>query len=261
MGADERAAEPEVLYEDRGGVVVITLNRPERRNALNRAALRLLREAFEEFSRTDDARVAILTGTGAKAFCAGADLGEMSADAMGVPDRNALPHLGRNLFVRKPVIAAVNGVAVGGGFLLTQMCDLSVAAESASFGITEAKWGRGAPWAAPLIRMVPEKVMMEILLTAERLDARRAYEIGLVNRVVPDADLLDAAEALARRISELAPLTIQAHKQVVRLAGEMGRSAALDMADLVFEPVYRSADAQEGPLAFTEGRRPIWTGQ
>jgi enoyl-CoA hydratase len=104
-------------------------------------------------------------------------------------------------------------------------------------------------------------VMMEILLTAERIDAQRAYEVGLVNRVVPDAELVAESARLARRIAELAPLTVEGHKRVVQIAGEMGRSAALDVADMLFEPVYRSEDAQEGPRAFVERRPPVWSGR
>lgn len=262
MPADAVApdSEPAVTYEERGAVAVITLNRPAKLNALNAEARTQLRASFVTFQE-GSARVAVLTGAGDRAFCVGADLKEMAETGLGVPPRDALPYLERNIFVAKPVVAAVNGLAVGGGWLLAQMCDLCIASEKASFGITEAKWGRGAPWAAPLISMIPQRIMMEVLLTAEPLSAARAYEVGLVNRVVSAEKLLPAALELAEKISALAPLTIEAHKRLVYLATEMGRTASLNIADHLFEPVYRSDDAQEGPRAFSERRAPSWKGQ
>src|SRR5690606_12116339 len=118
------------------------------------------------------------------------------------------PYLNRNIEMPKPVIAAVNGIAYAGGFLLAQMCDLCVAAEHARFGITEARWGRGAPWAAPLPWLIPPRVALELLLTAEPIDAQRAFEIGLVNRVVPRGELRATAQALALRIAQNAPLSV-----------------------------------------------------
>lgn len=250
-----------VLYEERGPVAVVTINRPDQANAINADVRDGLRGAFERFERDETALVAILTGSGARAFSAGADLKEMAAMNLRVPPPDFIPQIDRNLTVTKPVIAAVNGIAVGGGFLLAQTCDLCVAAEHAEFGITEARWGRGAPWAVPLLHMVPQRIMMEVLLTAETIGARRAYEVGLVNRVVPADALLETAVGLAERIAAMAPLTVRAHKQVVRLAAEMERSAALEAADALFESVYESEDAQEGPRAFREKREPVWKGR
>ena len=248
----------EILYEIRGAVVVITIDRPEQRNAISSGVRSGLRAAFERFEADEAAQVAILTGSGDKAFCAGMDLKEAADTMLGVPPRDFLPILGDNLHVTKPVIAAVNGVAYAGGWLLTQMCDLCVAAEHATFAITEGKVGRGMPWAAPLGHIIPQRVMMELLLTGDPIDARRAYEIGFVNRVVPAAELLPAAMAMAEKIAANAPLTVRAARELVYLSTEMGRSAALRAGYHLFERVYRSEDAQEGPRAFKEKRKPQW---
>ena len=251
----------EILYDRRGDVVVITINRPEQRNAISKAVRLGLRAAFERFEADETALVAILTGSGDKAFCAGMDLKEAAETMLGVPPRDFLPVIGDTVHVTKPVIAAVNGVAYAGGWLLTQMCDLCIAAEHATFAITEGKVGRGMPWAAPLGYIIPQRVMMELLLTGDPISARRAYEIGFVNQVVPAAELMPAALAMAEKIVGNAPLTVRAARELVYLSTEMGRSAALRAGHHVFERVYRSEDAQEGPRAFKEKRKPQWRGR
>ncbi len=250
-----------VLYEMKGHVAVITINQPDRRNALGIAVRQGLWDAWDRFEKDPEARVAILTGTGEKAFCAGMDLKEMSSTALRIPPRGLVPVIGDNVVVTKPTIAAVNGVAFAGGFLISQMCDLCVAADHATFGITEAKVGRGSPWATPLIHMLPQRVMMEILLTAAPVTAQRLYELGYVNKVVPLADLLDEALKLANLIAANAPLTVQACRRAVYLSTEMGRSAALEAGRAAFDQAYLSEDAQEGPRAFAEKRAPVWKGR
>jgi enoyl-CoA hydratase len=251
----------EILYDRRGDVVVITINRPEQRNAISKAVRLGLRSAFERFEADETALVAILTGSGEKAFCAGMDLKEAADTMLGVPPRDFLPVIGDTVRVTKPVIAAVNGVAFAGGWLLTQMCDLCIAAEHATFAITEGKVGRGMPWAAPLGHIIPQRVMMELLLTGDPISARRAYEIGFVNQVVPAAELMPAAMIMAEKIAGNAPLTVRAARELVYLSTEMGRSAALRAGHHLFERVYRSEDAQEGPRAFKEKRKPQWRGR
>jgi enoyl-CoA hydratase/carnithine racemase len=179
---------------------------------------------------------------------------------MGVPPADFLPYLQRSVKTDKPVIAAVNGVAFAGGFLLAQMCDLVIAADHAKFAITEAKVGRGSPWAAPLPWLIPPRAAMEIMVTAEPITAQRAYEIGLVNQVVPLAELRDAAQAMATTIASNAPLSVRAAKSLVYLSAEHGWAAALDAADQLYESVYTSDDAQEGPRSFLEKRKPVWSG-
>ena len=252
----------DVLFEAReDGIAIITINRPEARNALSRGVRQGLFAAWERFEADPALRVAILTGTGEKAFCAGGDLKEMSQTRLTVPPRGMFPVPGDNIEVTKPTIAAVNGIAFAGGWLIAQACDLCVAAHTAKFGITEVKVGRGAPWAAPLIHMIPQRIMMEILLTGRAIDAQRAYEIGLVNRVVAPEQLMAASVALALEIMEGAPLSVNAMKETVMLSTEMGRTAALRAARHAFERAYRSADAQEGPTAFAEKRKPNWRGE
>jgi enoyl-CoA hydratase/carnithine racemase len=250
-----------VLCETRGAVALVTLNRPARRNALSRAIREGIRAALERADADTNVRVAILTGAGEKAFCAGGDLEEMASETLAVPPRGYMPIAGRTVPFDKILIAAVNGAALGGGFLLAQMADLAICAEHAIFGMPEVRVGRGAPWSVPLSRMIPRRIWLELCLTGEPIDARRAYEIGLVNKVVPASDLLPAALRMAERITGNAPLTVRASQRMVRLSGEMGMSAAWDCADAIFEPVYSSEDALEGPRAFREKRPPRWQGR
>lgn len=251
----------EVLYEKTGAVVTLTINRPAQMNALNRAVRDGLFDGFRRFEADSEARVAILTGAGDKAFCGGMDLKEAAENTLRVPPPDFLPILGDNMRVTKPVIAAVNGVAFAGGWLMAQMCDLCLASDSATFGITEARVGRGMPWAPPLINMIPQKIMFEILVTGKPITARRAYEIGFVNHVVPPAELMQRARGMAADIAANAPLTVMAAKEMVFAATEMGRSAALRAGTIIFEKVYLSEDAIEGPLAFREKRPPKWQGK
>jgi enoyl-CoA hydratase/carnithine racemase len=248
-------------YEIDGAVAWLTIQRPEARNALNRAVREGLWEGFRRFAREESTAVLVLTGAGDRAFCAGADLKEMAELGMEIPPADYAPFLGRNIQIDKPVIASVNGDALAGGFLLAQMCDLCIAAEHSRFAITEARWGRGAPWAAPLPWMIPPRVALELLFTAEPIDSRRAHEVGLVNRVVPGDTLREETRKLAVKIAANAPLSVRASKAMVYAAAERGWRAALDEGDRLFETVYRSEDAQEGPRAFREKRAPQWKGR
>jgi enoyl-CoA hydratase/carnithine racemase len=251
-----------VLFDARAdGIAIITINRPEQRNALSREVREGLFAAWERFEKDPALRVAILTGAGEKSFCAGGDLKEMMATGMAVPARDFIPLPYDNLELSKPTIAAVNGYAFAGGWAIAQNCDLCVASTSASFAITEVKVGRGSPWASPLISMIPQRIMMEIILTGKPITAQRAYEIGLVNRLAEPAALMDAAIELATEILAGAPLSVKAGRETVMLAAEMGRSAALQAARAAHEVAYNSEDAQEGPRAFAEKRKPEWKGR
>ncbi len=252
----------EIRFEvEEGGIAVVTIDRPQARNAINSGVIEGLRLAWQRFGADPALRVAILTGSGDKAFCAGMDLKQAATTGLRVPPRDMFPVLGDTVKLDKPVIAAVNGVAYAGGFLFAQMCDLCVASDNAAFGITEAKVGRGMPWAAPLAHMLPQRVMMELLLTGAPMSAERACALGYVNAVVPLAQLREAALAMARAIAANAPLTVKAARELVYLSSEMGRSAALRAAYPLFESVYLSEDAQEGPRAFAEKRAPRWSGR
>ncbi|MCW2637040.1 MAG: enoyl-CoA hydratase [Blastococcus sp.] len=250
-----------VRYEVLDRVAWLTIDRPEARNALSAEVRDGLWAGVRRFNDDDAAAVLVLTGAGDRAFCAGGDLREMADGALTVPPPDFLPQFGRNIAVDKPTIAAVNGIAYGGGFLLAQNCDLVVAAETARFAVTEARIGRGSPWAAPLPLLVPPRIAMQLLVTGEPIDARRAYEVGLVNEVVPPAGLRAAAQELGERIAANAPLSVRAAKATVGLVARLPLAEAFEAAEALWEPVYRSRDAQEGPAAFRDKRRPVWQGR
>jgi len=251
-----------ILFDARAdGIAILTINRPDQRNCLSREVREGLRAAWERFEADPALRVAILTGSGDKAFCAGGDLKEMVETGMTVPPRAMFPLPYDSIELGKPTIAAVNGVAFAGGWMIAQACDLCVASTSARFAITEVKVGRSSPWAAPLIHMIPQRIMMEIILTGKPITAQRAYEIGLVNRLAEPEALLDAAITLATEILDGAPLSVKAGRDTVMLATEMGRAAALQAARAASEFTYMSDDAQEGPRAFAEKRTPNWQGR
>src|ERR1700736_2172034 len=207
-----------VLFDAReDGIAVITLNRPEARNALGKDIRAGLFAAWDRFERDPALRVAILTGLGEKAFCAGGDLKEMTELQLTVPPRDMFPVPGDNIELTKPTIAAVNGVAFAGGWMIAQACDLCVASTRAQFAITEVKVGRSSPWAAPLIHMIPQRIMMEIVLTGKPISAHRD-------------GLMAAALGLAADILDGAPLSVRAARETVMLSTEMGRGAALRAA-------------------------------
>lgn len=255
------SADDAVTYERRGPVAWLTINRPEGRNALSKAVRDGLFAGVGRFNGDEGAKVLVLTGAGDRAFCAGGDLKEMASTALKVPPPDFVPQFGRNIQVDKPTIAAVNGVAFAGGFLLAQSCDLCVAVDTARFAISEVKVGRGSPWAAPLPWMIPPRVAMQLLLTGDPLDAARAREVGLVNEVVPAGELVPTTQRLAERIAANAPLSVRAAKKMVRLVAEHSLTDAFAEADRIWEPVYLSEDAQEGPAAFRDKRTPEWKGR
>jgi enoyl-CoA hydratase/carnithine racemase len=250
----------EVTYRVVNGVAWLTIDRPEARNALSKAVREGLFAGVHRFNADADAKVLVLTGAGEKAFCAGGDLKEMNDTALQVPPPDFLPQFGRNIDVPKPTIAAVNGIAYGGGFLLAQQCDLVVAAEHARFAVSEVKIGRGSPWAAPLSWLVPPRIAMEILLTGDPISATKAQAYGLVNDVVPLAELRERTQQLAERIAANAPLSVLAAKRTAYLSASHTRAEAYDRAEEIWAPVYLSKDAQEGPLSFREKRAPVWQG-
>jgi enoyl-CoA hydratase len=246
---------------DAEGIALITIDRPEQRNCLSREVREGLCAAWQRFEAEDRARIAILTGAGDKAFCAGGDLKEMVETGLKVPPRDMFPQPYENLSLSKPTIAAVNGVAFAGGWMIAQSCDLCVASSNAQFAITEVRVGRGSPWSAPLIHMIPQRIYMEVVLTGKPITAQRAFEIGLVNRLSQPGAVVEAAQELAREVMAGAPLSVAAARETVMLATEMGRAAALDAAYAAHENAYNSLDAQEGPRAFAEKRKPVWRGK
>lgn len=255
--------ENRVRYEADGDLAVITLNRPERRNAVDAAMTAQLREAIDRLEGDAHARVGILTGAGDKAFCAGMDLKAFAAGEGAAIIEGRGGFAGFTAYPRtKPVIAALNGAALGGGCEIVLACDLVVAAEGAVLGLPEVKRGLFAAsgGALRLPAMIPRVRAMELLLTGDAIDAAAARELGLVNRVVPAGQLLEEARALARRVSANAPLSIQATLAVARAA--TGPSEALWSAcDSEWYRIARSEDAREGPAAFAGKRPPRWQGR
>jgi len=244
-----------------GGVAWLTIDVPDKRNALTEQVRQAMFAAVAAFNADDSAKVLVVTGAGDRAFCAGGDLAELSAARPGVPPADYMPQFGRNIEVRKPTIAAVNGVAMGAGFLLAQCCDLCLAADSALFGIPEAKVGRAAPWAAPLVLQMPPRIAMQLLLTGAPITAQRAYDIGLVNEVVPASQLRARTQSVARVIAANAPLTVRTAKAMVRQVSEYAAQHLAGEVKELWRPVYESQDAIEGPTAFMEKRAPVWRGR
>ena len=255
-----------VLFAQRGHLAIVTLNRPEALNAVNGDMTRRAGEILEEIDGDPDIRVAIITGSG-RAFCAGADL---KAIASGAPGQRPVSAWGfggiTQHVISKPLIAAVNGLAYGGGLEIAMSCDLIVASSTASFGLPEVKRGRiaGAGGLVRLAEQIPPRLAMEIAITGDPISAPRAAELGLVYAVTEPDRLMDEAVALAGRIIANAPLAVQSSKRVLqRIVGTARPEEALAWALTSIEAaaLRTSQDAREGPRAFAEKRKPVWTGR
>ncbi|GAA4577447.1 crotonase/enoyl-CoA hydratase family protein [Planotetraspora kaengkrachanensis] len=251
----------EVLVEVDGGVAVITINRPKARNAVNGAVARGVASAVDELDGRKDVAVIVLTGAGGT-FSAGMDLkGFLTGDFPVVEGRGfgglteAPP--------RKPVIAAVEGYALAGGFELALACDIVVASEAATFGLPEPKRGlvAGAGGIMRLPRRIPYHVAMEIALTGDHYPASRLYELGLVNRLTPEGQALTGALELAATIAANAPLALAATKRVIVESADWSNEEMFKKQGAIISPVFSSKDAMEGAAAFAEKRPPAWTGE
>ena len=251
----------EVLSERRGHVQLLTINRPEARNAINRATALALGALLDEAERDDDVWVVVLTGAGDKAFSAGMDLKAFAQGEVPITDQGFAGITNRDF--PKPLICAANGAALAGGFEIMISCDMVVAADHARFGIPEASRGliAGGGGLIRLPKLVPLAVAYEMALTADPIDAARAYELGLVNRVVPGPDVLDAAMALAERIAANAPLSLRAMKASIRRCLSDTHNAEHKNIDEMRAALWRSRDGKEGVRAFLEKRKPVWTGE
>ena len=255
-----------ILYEERGHIAYATINRPDRRNAIDPATSHDLKQAFEDFKADDDAWVAILTGAGDQAFSAGADLVAMSAalsdGGEGVPMNVPFGGITRGYECWKPIIAAINGYCLAGGLEIALSCDIRVAAEHAQFGLPEPRRAiiPAAGGTQRLPRSVPLAFAMELLLTGDRFDAQTALRFGLVSRVVPQAELMATAEAIAGRILECGPLAVRAIKQAVLRGREMSLADGLRLEGQLAGPIFGTEDAREGPRAFAEKRKPAYRG-
>jgi enoyl-CoA hydratase len=265
-----------VLFERRGGVALITLNRPEARNAVNPELAVRLAEAWCEVKENAEIRAAVVTGAGDKSFCAGADLARLIPLFTGarppedewdealrkdsaIADRALL----REFDPEKPIVAAVTGFCIAGGMEMLQATDIRVAAEDSKFGLQEPKWGlfpiSGSTVRLP--RQIPYAVAMEILLTGELIDARRAYDIGLVNRVVPRDEVLATALGIAQTVAENGPVAVSAIRRSARACIGLPERDALALERGFGMPVFQTEDAREGPRAFKEKRKPKFVGK
>lgn len=251
----------ELLRERRGHVELLTINRPEARNAMNRAAAVALSTALDECETDDDVWVVVLTGAGDKAFSAGMDLKAFVTGEFPITDKGFGGITQRDF--SKPLIAAVNGTALAGGFEMMISCDMVVAADHAKFGISEVKRGliAGGGGLIRLGKRIPLTIAYEMALTGDPIDAERAKQLGLVNEVVSGDQVLDAAMALAARIEAAAPLAVRTSKRVIKSSLEMTEAESWDLNNEAFGMIGRSQDAIEGATAFAEKRAPNWTGK
>jgi enoyl-CoA hydratase len=250
-----------VLVEVEDGIMTVTLNRPKARNAVNRALAEGVADAMDELDSNDAIRVAILTGSQGT-FCSGMDLKAFVTGELPSVKGRGFAGLTEKL-PRKPLIAAVEGYALAGGFELAISCDLVVAAADAKFGIPEVKRGLAAA-AGGLMRLprqMPSRIAMELALTGDFISSERAYSLGLINQIVEPGTALDAAKALAAKISANGPLAVAISKQVVLESEDWNTEEMWDKQQALVMPVFVSEDAIEGATAFAEKRAPNWKGK
>jgi enoyl-CoA hydratase len=265
---DADTGQPHCLVEQEGHVLVVTMNRPEAKNALSGPMMQIMTEAWDRVNSDPDIRVAILTGAGG-AFCAGADLKAMGSSHPGDSfsgggwDLSVIKSLLKGFRLTKPLIAAVEGPAIAGGTEILQATDIRVAGQSARFGVSEPKWGLyplGGS-AVRLPRQLPYTVAADLLLTGRHITAQEALAFGLVGHVVPDGTALDKARELAAIICANGPLAVQAILRTIRDTEGMHENEAFKLDAEVGTPVFMSEDAKEGPRAFAEKRKPDFQGR
>lgn len=264
-----------ITYETADRVVVITIDRPEALNALDVSSMSKLRECLLRFREDERAHVAVLTGAGDRAFCTGADLKRTLPPASGFATgyfSSFEDSMERGVYTRalsvdalalhKPVIAAVNGHALGGGMEIAMACDLRIASTAATFGLTEARWATvpALGGTSRLLRAVPRASAMKMLLTGDRIEAEEAHRIGLVSDLYEPSDLVDAAVALAERIASNGPLAVRAVKEITRRADNLPLSEAVELEQVMWGLLRDTSDRIEGRRAFTEKRPPHYTG-
>ena len=258
---DDVPEPPHALVERRGAVLIVTMNRPQARNALSGPMMAIMRDAWNQVDSDDDIRVCVLTGAGG-AFCAGADLKAMTrshpGDSADGFDLSTIEPLLKGRRLTKPLIAAVEGPAIAGGTEILQATDIRVAGESARFGVSEARWGLfplGGS-AVRLPRQIPYTVAADILLTGRHLTAAEALDVGLIGHVVPDGEALPKALELAGMIAANGPVAVRAILRTIRETEGMHENDAFKIEARIGIDVFRSDDAKEGPRAFLEKRTP-----
>ncbi|ABM57568.1 enoyl-CoA hydratase/isomerase family protein [Verminephrobacter eiseniae] len=263
------AALASVLYERRENVAIVTLNRPGRMNTLGGSMKPDLARAFFEYARADErVRAVLITGSGERAFCAGADIKERADQQTTGSDyfvaQKATHELLRNIEeFEKPVVAAINGVALGGGLEVALCCDIRLACDSARFGLPEVKLGviPAAGGTQRLPRLIGQARAKELILTADLIDADTALRYGIVSRVLPQAELMPAAIAFAQRIAEHPPLAVRFAKRAINRGLQTDLDSGLEYERYAAAMVIDSADRKEGMRAFVEKRKPVFTGR
>jgi enoyl-CoA hydratase len=253
--------DPEVLVDAADGILTITINRPQARNAMTLAAANTIAAALDDLDARDDLRIGILTGAGGT-FCAGMDLKGFLRGERPSPPGRGFGGLTRKPPV-KPLIAAVEGYALAGGFELVLACDLVVASEEAQFGVPEVRRGLAAT-AGGLVRLprqLPYRIALELALTGDMFPARRAHDYGLVNRLVPAGKALEEARRLAQTIAANGPLSVAASKRVIVESQDWPADEVWDRQAALTDHVFTSQDAREGSAAFAEKRKPVWQGK
>lgn len=257
----EESANSAVLVERRSEILVVTINRPAAKNAVNGDVARGVAAAIDELDGDDELRVGVLTGAGGT-FSAGMDLKAFLSGDVPIIEGRGLGGL-TQAPPRKPLVAAVEGWALAGGFELVLACDLVVAAETARFGVPEVKRGlvAGAGAALLLTRRIPQALALELLLTGEPVSAQRAADIGLVNRLAPEGGALEAALQLAETVAANAPLAVALTKQIAGSAADWTLEEGWTRQDQLMQQLFGSEDAIEGATAFAEKRAPVWKGR
>ena len=253
-----------IKVESADHITTITINRPEVMNSLHPPASEELGQAFDAFAADDQQWVAIVTGAGDRAFSAGNDLKvAASGEKFDVKWSGGFGGITNRHDLWKPVIAAVNGVALGGSFEIALACDIIIAADNATFGLPEPRVGfvAAAGGMHRLVRIIPEKVALGMLLRGKPIDAQEAYRLGLANEVVPQAAVMDTARTWAREIMECAPISVRLSKQAALMNRQLPLERAMNTPVPLTEVWQQSHDLKEGPLAFAEKRKPSWKGR
>ncbi len=254
-----------LLYDKKGKIAYITLNRPKAFNSIDPETWRELGQALTDFRDDSELLCAIITGAGNRAFCVGADIGKMLPyiKEHGADQKLRTDTIMRGLEIWKPIIAAINGLALGGGLELALACDLKVASENASFGQPEVKLGLIPGWGGTqrLPRAIPVARAAEMLLTGEPIDAQEAYRLGLINKVVPLPELIPTAEKYAQKLCNLGPLALKAAKETMIKGLDMDLNDGLKLEQKRFEFLLTTEDFEEGTKAFTERRKPEFKGR
>ena len=252
-----------LLYEKEDKIVTITFNRPEARNAYDPEQCEEFSQALTNFRDDPDAWVAIITGVGDKAFSAGADLKKLVPVSQAKGSIDISPNIMRGLKIYKPLIAAVNGLALGGGLETVLACDIRIAAENAIFGVTEVRWSLIPGWGGTqrLPRMIPWAKAAELLFMGSTIDAQEAYRLGMINLVVPFPELMPTAKEWARRICENGPLAVRAAKESMTVGIDKTLDEGLTLEKSIVDHLLATEDAKEGPKAFAEKRKPVFKGR